>query len=457
MDRLLMVVLALVPALSGLDRGLLVPGLKVSDLLIIALVILLLVRRRFAWDRRDPLGWSVLAYGVIQVVTTIINYLQRDDITTGELVKGIGSVSQFALLFAIAFSIGGTTGGVARWARYSVIFASSIAVIGLLQLADLGPTREIVSVLTGNPELANLPWWKTYRATGLFPSWHAYSMYLAMNALIALSMLLRGVRSERRLYFVTTVILFGGLLIGLTATPILVAAVGAVLLLPWKLLRRVIPVAVVAGVIVLVATPLGGIVMERLTKQQNAREGNFAFLPETLQFRVNAWVDGYFPIIGANFWTGYGPLGAGDTDVLPYAESMYIKVLTSGGIFLFLALLAVIFFAARSMFRIRRRYDGTRSDELSALARPLSLLVILVAVAQFLHPYMNDAGSAPMLFSALGIVAGAAYARSRETIGTARVSGDSMPGAEETTVAVAAPDAPVTRRSRRADERANES
>lgn len=413
MDRLLMVVLALVPALSGLDRGLIVPGLKVSDLLIIALVVILLVTRRFAWDRRDWLGWSVLAYGLIQVVTTIINYFQRDDIAFGELIKGIGSVSQFALLFAVAFSIGGTSGGIARWARFSVISAAAIAIIGLLQLADVGPTRDIVSVLTGNPELANLPSWKTYRATGLFPSWHAYSMYLAMNLLIALAMLLRGIRSERWLYAVVTVILFGGLLIGLTATPILVAAVGVVLLLPWKLLRRVIPIALVAGVLVLVATPLGAIVMERLTKQQNTREGNFAFLPETLQFRVNAWVDGYFPLIGANFWTGYGPLGAGDTDVLPYAESMYIKVLTAGGIFLLLALVAVIVCAARSMLRIRRRYADTRADELFALARVLFIIVLLVAVAQFLHPYMNDAGSAPMLFSALGIVAGAAYARWR--------------------------------------------
>lgn len=442
-----MAVLALVPALSGVERGLLVPGLKVSDLLILLLVGLLLVRRRFAWDRRDWLGWSVLAYGVIQVATSIINFLERDEIGVGELIKSVGSVSQFALLFAVAFTIGGTTSGIARWARYSVITAAAIAVIGLLQLADLGPTREIVAVLTGNPELADLPWWKTYRATGLFPSWHAYSMYVAMNLLLALSMLLRGVRSERRLYLIVTVILAGGVLIGLTATPILVAVVGAALLLPWKLLRRVIPVGLVAGALILVATPLGGIVMERLTKQQNSREGNFAFLPETLQYRVNAWVDGYFPLIGANLWTGYGPLGEADADVLPYAESMYIRVLTTGGVFLFLALIAVIVCAAIRMFRIRQRYAGTRSDELSALARPVFLFVVLVAVAQLLHPYMNDAGSAPLLFSAIGIVAGTAYARSR---------GATVPIPAVDTVAEAKTE-PIAPATRRAVERATES
>lgn len=402
--------LVLVPALSGVKRGLLFPGLKLSDLLVIVCLVLVLL----GWGLRrrafDLVGFFLLTYSCLHALFTLINFSQRVELETDLLPKEIVGAAQYFLMYFIAFACGQRSGTMKVFIRWQLLVAACVAIIAVLQLFNIGPVREFLTLITGNPEIAHPLSWKTYRASGTFVSWHALGMYLAISAVIGFAVLFGGQvsgRQRRRVMFLLFLIVVG-LLSSLTATPIFLFILGVIFFLRRSRINKYAPLLLVGSVAIVLATPLAGMLEMRLENQVEPVSSEYSWLPQTVAYRLTVWSRDYGPIISDNIWDGYGPLGEFDTSAFKYTESMYVSLLLTGGIFLLFAFLVMLLAASVRMNWIRksRPIDGNSLPQ--ELASAMFLITVFLVPAMFLHPYLSDAGGAPLYFIFLGLVSGAA-------------------------------------------------
>lgn len=412
--------LALIPALSGTTRGLFVPGLKISDILALLLLIAVLVRWRGRWRLTDSLGVALLVYALLFAVLTLGNFSSRTDLPADGLAKELLSVPQYLLLYLLAYGIGQHTARVSTWFTPSLLVAASLSALAVAQLLDVGPTRAFISTLTGNPELLDHPTWKVYRATALFPSWHALAMYLSIHIILAIALIVKGHPGlrERQVLVVGAALACVGILTTSTATPIVMAVAGvAVITYSARRVRYLVLLGAV-GAAVALFTPVSTLIAERVARQAIGG-GDSLLLPQTIGFRLEVWSRDYLPLIEDNPWSGYGPLSERDLELFPYTESMYISALLMGGIPLLVTVLLLLLVAARRMTQVASR---ARSSSLVAMATGQRFVVFGLLFALLLHPYLDDAGSAALFFIALGMVSGAAEKENAPQIGRERTT-----------------------------------
>jgi hypothetical protein len=393
--------LALVAATSGTERGLLVPGLKISDLLTVGLLVLVFVKWSGRWKIFDGLGIAVLLYAFLHVVLTMVNFSERPDLDESLLLAEMLAAPQYLLLYLVAFALGQKSSGIGIWMRPSMMIACGIAIIAFLQIMDFGPVREVLAFLTGNERIVDPYNWQVYRGSGVFPSWHALGMYLAVHIVLAAACLGRGnfPRRDQRL-FVWTIVLGGiGILTTATSAPILIAALGVLLFAVSRKTAWIVLVVGGAGAIAIATTPLGATLAERLSRQAS---GSDSLLPQTIAFRLDVWARDFFPIIEANIWTGYGPVSDSD-ELFAYSESMYILLLMRGGLPLLAMFLVMLIVAYVRMNVIAKRSPCFAER---APARGARYILLALGAAMFIHPYLNDAGSTAVVFSMLGVLSG---------------------------------------------------
>lgn len=403
-NRLLVACLVLVPALSGSERGALVPGLKLSDVLALLILAAVLAKWMGKWVLVDRLGVAVAAYAGFFLLLTMINYVERPELPASSFVGEIAAVPQYLLLYLLAnWTAQCTRSSAIALFMTSLPVAAVVAVIALMQLFDFGPTRELIAAFTANPQIASPEDWKVYRASGVFPSWHALGLYLAIHVALAGALLILGdlKKHEVRRVSLLVAICAMGLLAAVTATPILIAAL-IVLWLSARTFRfRYALSAALLCALAYVLTPFGGLIRERLVLQSSASGET----PQTLEFRVQIWTRDYLPILREHPITGYGPFDPAALGVFEFTESMYVTVGMAGGAVLLGAFAVFLVSAYARMLRVWR--DNLDQEvNLSVQARCLALVVLSIALAQFLHPYLDDAGGSPLLFMLLGWTSG---------------------------------------------------
>ncbi|STZ58140.1 Lipid A core - O-antigen ligase and related enzymes [Mycolicibacterium tokaiense] len=405
-------VLALIAATSGTARGAIVPGLKISDVLMVLLAAAVLVRWGGRWRLIDGLGGAVLVYAAVYVAMTLVNFARRTELSLGVLPHELLGAPQYALLYVLAYAIGQKSRSLLTWLRPSMILACVMSVVAVLQVANIGPVRRILAAITGRDKILNPLDYQVYRGTGFFPSQHALGMYLCIHVVIAVVCLARVSLDDRdRRLMLATVLLSGiGILSTATASPALicVAAVFAFLLSTRRAAWAI------GGIIALsaaaLASPIGDNIADRLAIQYGSSE-SFSILPKSFWFRVDVWLRDFVPIITRNLWSGYGPVPE-NSHLFPYMESMYITVLMQGGVLL---LGALIFLIVAALIRMHRVLSTVAVDDASLAnpaARALRFLLVLMTLFMVIHPYLSDAGAAPLFFTALGMVSGLAYGAS---------------------------------------------
>ncbi|MEV4902344.1 O-antigen ligase family protein [Citricoccus sp. NPDC055426] len=407
--HVLALLLALVAATSGTERGLIVPGLKLSDIVLVVLIGAIFVRWLGRWRIIDGLGLAVLGYAGVYALMTLINFAQRPELPVSELLPELLSGPQFLLLYLVAFAIGQKTDRLTVWLKPTMIIASLMGLLAVVQVLDVGPTREILSVLTGAERLLDPLEWQVYRGTGLFPSWHALGMYLAIHAVIAIVLIGRETLEPRtrRWLFVAAIMCSIGILTTTTGTPMVIVAVAILL---YLLSPRNAVLVVLAGVVLTVgatATPIWENISQRIAVQFDGD----SLIPSSFMYRVRIWERDFIPLIEQSPWTGHGPVLA-EAGLFEYMESMYITVLVYGGIPLLLAL-AVLVVAAWA--RMRAVASTAVAPMLSGASRAMKFLMVMLAGFMVIHPYLADAGGAPMVFTALGVVSGFAYSQRATT------------------------------------------
>lgn len=390
----------LAPAVSGLGRGLPVPGLRLSEALAVAVGMAALLPYRATAPRWRAVDGFALLYVVLTATLGFLGTqrygIELDSTAVGTL---LGPV-HFFLLYRAAV-VGLTSEHARVWAlRLTLLPAVPIALLAVAQRFSAA-LQDVLARLTASDMYAENLLYFAPRVTGPFPHWHVLGGYLMVVALLALALL-----TAPRQPVAPGIVLLAGLgvvlpalLLTLTAAVVLGFGVGAVLVvLTGHRPGRSLLAMGGAGVAGLIAGwPL---VASRVADQSAGSGGGGSLVPETLSTRMTIWSEQYFPVLQGRLLLGYGPTLPPEV-VWVWTESLYVSLLLRGGVPLVLAhsaLFAAAYLACRQVLR-----DGDGSGTRAIAARTVAATTLVLVPMHGIFPYFVTTGLPHLWWGLLGL------------------------------------------------------
>lgn len=397
----------LVPITAGFARGLPVPGLRISEVLIVGgfgLIVLVQRDRVVPWR---PVDTATVVYAGATVVLGVFAI-----VFVAGSAEGIVSLFfplQFVMLyFAIRLA---TTTDRERHIVLALLLVGVIPV-GMLALAqqfDVLGARGLVSLVTGSDFFTSWSYVTHPRATGPFDGWHPLAGYLFIPTLICVGLLLRRVRGPIPPRFIAVVgfVALGALALSQTLNVLITAIAGGITLgflagRSRAALEWLVVLAVVGGAL------FGSAVFERIERQlddaEQADPDSALPIPGTIQYRFDVWEEQFFPSIERYWTTGYGP-ELPEEITWRHTESIYITLLLRGG----LPLLLAFVWLNVELWRLAR--SAAQSDGLDptvlVLAQVLMVVVMLLIPMHAVYPYLTGSGMSQVLWVVAAVVASA--------------------------------------------------
>ncbi len=398
----------LTPAVAGLARGLPVPGLRISEVLVVAVAtIVLLVRPRsrpgVGRDLRwRTLDWIALAY----VLSTLLFGLvatARQDITLaldgwGDL---LGPIHFFLLYRALVI---GLPTAVARARALDAVLIASIpvSILAILQAAQLPPVVSFLASITAE-DFADRGSWALTRAAGPFPHWTVFGGYAFMIVLLAGALLLHTRKRHSPLLLWTALLLAAsGLVLTLTFGSIIGALVCVLLLAAWSR-TPVFNLAIVVAITIAASAVAAPLLVQRYEEQFRApsvttTQGS-PLLPGTVNARIEYWRTQYIPALQGRWLTGYGPQLPASVE-WRFSESVYFAMLMRGGVPLLLVYLGLMVVA----YGAGRRRARSPDEDQRAVARAVCVAIVVLAVMQLTAPQFTLTGGPHVLWALFGVM-----------------------------------------------------
>jgi hypothetical protein len=407
---------ALAPITPGLRRGLVVPNLRISEILIAgsaALVITTAGRTAHGrWRALD--GFAALYVALTLGLGLITATLYGHSLSTDNINKLLGPVQFFLLYRTVRLALPQPE---QRSRALSVLLLSSapVALITVLQQFNIGPTRGWIIALTASVTAPGSGASGIIRATGPFAHYHSLAGYLVVIILLAVALLFTPDQTVLRRRLLVPLTAAAGIALVCTATLVTLAAgmVGVLILAirarqPFKLLL------LLGGVSLAGLTGIGPNLSRRVSGQLEGKLPTYtlkatqSWLPPNVAFRVQVWRDQYLPVVNQHLLLGYGP-GVPASVTWDSTESLYITLLMRGGVPLLLAfigLVIAIWMAARAAERSPESQDR-------ALGMTLTTVVIVMTFMHLIHPYFTDAGFPHALWILLALLPSRVRSRGR--------------------------------------------
>ncbi len=432
-----LVLAAGVPIVSGMQRGFPIPALRPSEAIIALVASAMLLATATRADRVPwrTFDWLALLYAVGNLMLGSLDLIARGDPFSFDAIGELLGPFQFILIYrAVMAAV--TSEDLRRRAIRLVMFASiPVALLGIAQSLNLGPTRDVVAKLTGIDVSTAYGYQAIPRATGPFPIWHELGGYLFLVILLGLALYLEPESKvmSRRALGVVLAIAGAGVIATATIAPIAGVVVGALVLGFWmrKLSKLVVGVAMGAMVLALLFSPL-------LTGRYDQQFGTGTvithrpdYVPQTLWARYLIWTDQYIPALAKDdrWFAGYGPGVPPEVD-WPYTESLYITMVLRGGIIL----LAIYGFLMLALATRARAHTRSRDPTQRALARVVYLSVILLLFMHIVANYFVVSGFPHLFWPLLGLL----FARVKPAEGPVRTESGRIVIAETAPAASAA-------------------
>jgi O-antigen ligase len=394
-----LVLVAAAPVVSGIRRGLPVPSLRLSEILIAGLAVLILLTadrsRTRPWRTFD---WLALGYASAHFGLGFVQLLSRGELPSPELLGTLLSPFQYLLLYRTVL-VALPEPEQQRQALRLVLLASvPVSASALLQDFNLFGVRQAI------PDLTGVDVDKTYgsdRATGTFPHWQVlagYEFWILLLCVVAALERERPVMSRGALAMVVA-LAAAAALATVTLTVLLAVIAGAVALAVWYGgLSRVLPVLLILGALSWLAYAPS---FERRLDEQFGDRGHQrpAWVPQTMDYRYRVWRYQFLPVVSdGRWWTGYGP-DLPPTIQFRYTESLYVTMLMRGGLpllFLYVGLMAVLF-----MDSVRARGDPVPARR--GAARVMAVALVLLIPMHSVETYFIFTGMATLFWITAGL------------------------------------------------------
>jgi len=417
---------ALVPVVSGLRRGLPVPGLRLSEVIVggIAVAILLTVRPSPA-RRWRTFDWLALAYAVATLGVGLVDVVLRrgtlDLLAVGNMVGPF----QFLLLYRAVLAALPTREARVRALRLLLLASIPISLLAIGQEVNVPGLRALPAALTDTSEgnlFATSLQEGFGRATGLFPQWHTLGAYLSIVILVGAGVAAFGVRGVVRGRTLALVLGLASvaLLFTLTWTWMLTTLAGVLVLaaITARLADAVIALLLVGAFGAAVAAPALTGRYEQQYSSQPATAHSSTLVPQTLAYRALVWQRDYVPLLRDRWIAGWGPGALPATTQWGFTENGYVTMLVRGGVILLAVFLALIWSLAVLGRRVAR---SARDDFGRMIGTVLWLSVLLLLVAQVTVPVFVFVGYPHVLW----IVA--ALAMAERAAADTRAGGERVP------------------------------
>lgn len=395
-----LVLAGLVPIVSGFAPGLPVPYFRLSEALIGAVGITMIVSAR----RRDAapwgtLDWLLLAYGVAWAFFGTFDALTlHEHMALSDWGTVFGQL-QFFLVYR-GVRLGLRSEAERRIALRVVLGASApVAVLAILQQLHAPGITSMLNKLTGTSATAASTE-ALLRAGSLFVNWASLAGYLFPLLLIMGALWLGGLTREHRM---RTLALVGLAAIGLALTAELSAISCLLVCLPllgvmYGQGRRILRILGIG--LLVAAVVVGPFLATRLNEElsRSAGSSRSAGVPQTLQFRMHVWTGQYIPAIEQAPLSGYGVILPSSV-AWPYPESQYVACLIDGGVPLLLVFCSLMW----GMLDQTRRWSRSRDPFQAALGKALFLTVAAVVAMDLIWPYLTNAGLPQVLWALFAI------------------------------------------------------
>jgi O-Antigen ligase len=401
-----LLLVTLVPVVSGFRRGLPVPGLRLSELLVGAVGVVVLAtapaQRSACWRLFD---WLALVYVLAHAALGIADTLARDAPLDFQRLGEVLGPLQFFLLYRAVLVALPTDEHRRKALRLVLLAAIPVALIALLQQLGVGGVRNALSAVTteaGADHFANSLDNGVARASGPFPAWHALGGYLCLVLLLATGLLLDGSPPtilRRRVLLLVVVAAGAGIAATASLAPIFAAVAGAVMLGWWS--RRL--GSTVGGLLVvglLAAILFAPQFTDRFDQQYRSASAS-GFVPQTISFRYDVWTEQVLPVLSGHWITGVGTDSPADAS-WKSTESIYFTMLLRGGIPLLAAYLALIGFLVVEALGATRGGPSARR----ALARVVVVAVVMLSIIQIFNPLLVGVGVPHLLWVLIALLFG---------------------------------------------------
>lgn len=406
---------AVAPACAGLKRGLVVPGLRVSEVTVAGLATLVIV---FAPRIRAP-SWTrveimLLLYAAATAILGGVDLAMRHAPLNGtELGTLLGPVQFVLLLRAVIVALPQELERV-KAAHFMLGAAAIVGLISLLQFGNIGPTRSILESITGSELFEGGLAEGVGRVTGPFNIWHELAGFLMPSILLSTAFLLNANSTRARLRYGAVVAITGAALMStVTIGPLIATALG-VIYLCWKrgvlhvFLTALVPIALIAVI------AFGGSLSGRASQQYSVSSNSYRIplVPQSISYRYAIFREQSAPALAGRWLSGYGPdlpiqLTLGN---FPYTETAYITLLLRGGVPLlgiFVLLLLVVGRASRRAQRI------AQSDFEWSVATVVLIMTVSYLVLQFIESYLLDSGPPHAYWAVVGLMLAASTGAGR--------------------------------------------
>jgi hypothetical protein len=413
-----LLLVTLVPILSGIRRGFPVPSLKLTELLSVGVagIVFVTIRRVHSrpWTRVE---WSLASFVLLYF---LLGAFDARDLGVHLAISDYGTLLgplQFFLVYrcvrlVLPIPI------LQRRALRALLYASiPTALLGVAQQVHVPAIRGIVATITDSAALNNAVasgYASFARATGPWPQWTLFAGYLSVIIVLGVAVLLEPtveLMPRRRL---AAILLIDG--IGLLCSAELSAIIGLVIamaLLAWWSRQLGLMMKAFAVVIVVLGFTAGPYIASRLSQEYTKTVGTngASAVPQTIEFRWQIWTGQYFPAIAERPLDGYGVIQPPIVS-WPATESQYVTLMMRGGAPLFASYVVMMGALATAGGSLRR----DPQDALRRITgRSVLALVIIMIPMDIVFPYFEDSGLPQALWVLVGIMMATVPGRLPET------------------------------------------
>lgn len=414
-----LLVVALAPVLPGLRRGFPVPGLRLSEILIVGVALVALVlgdpQRRVKWRTFD---WVAFAYVVLTPSLLTINLVRLGEGLTTSAVGTMLGPLQYFLLYRTVVTYIRTDRQKVLTLRLVLLASVPISVLAVLQVFELAGVPDLIVNVTDREALfAGWDYSRQARATSLFPHWHLLGGYLMLVLILGTGLLLGDSLGVMRRGVLQLILASAAVALAFTGTiaPMGGAVAGA-LLVGWLSGRLGRSVLWLATACLLVAIAAGPYLVQRYENQVATASGSSS-APQSIRFRVSVWQDDHLPALEGRWATGYGPELPPEV-VWRFTENVYLTLLFRGGVPLLGIFVALLFFIASNANRARSAADPI----LSRLGSVVLATVIVLVPTQMIAPYLTFPGITHLLWVLIGLLMAPLPARRLGPFGYSRLN-----------------------------------
>ncbi|HEY6759197.1 MAG TPA: hypothetical protein VI318_06890 [Baekduia sp.] len=407
-----LVLVATTPILSGVKRGLPVPGFRISELLTVLLggFVLIAAGRRRSLARPRPLDWLALAYAVATLALGSIDLLRRDAPFDSDNLSGLLGPFQFLVLYR-AVEVTATTETLRRDVLRALLLASvPVALLAILQSLQIDAFVNLGVHLTGSDYRGVFADQGFVRATGTFPHWQVAAGYFLVIGILGFAALMRpdhGILGQRVLMAVVAIDAIALLRTVTTGASTALAVTCVLLALFSGRLRN--PLIAVPTILLVGLVIAGSVFAPRYREQYHATTAGpqaSGIVPRTIVYRYDIWNDQYLPVLEDRWLAGFGP------DIPPdakwkYTESVYVTMLLRGGV-----ILLAIYLAFMARLAVEGRRLARAGPPLEAVIGSATVaIVIVLAVTQVIATYFTTSGTPQVVWTLAALVAAAGARR----------------------------------------------